>query len=236
LNFRENSAIPAVHARPPYRPSDPTVSLVAKLSCFLAFALLAASGCRSPETAAIQPVYDKLTGKLQLLKYDANGDGRIDTWSYMDGTRVLRIEIDKDEDGKIERWEYYDANQKLEKTGTSRANDGKEDAWLFAGADGAIVRIDVSTRRDGKITRREYYDHDALVRAEEDSDEDGRPDKWETYEAGRLASVAFDTLHRGAPDRRLIYGADGSVALEVDASGDGHFTAAKIPAARTAAR
>ena len=78
------------------------------------------ASCGSREPANIEPVYDKLTGKLRLLKYDSNGDGKVDTWSYMDGTRVVRIEIDMDEDGKIDRWEYYDADQKLEKTGTSQ--------------------------------------------------------------------------------------------------------------------
>ena len=111
--------------------------LRALLFCALAFG----AGCRSPEPSNIEPVYDKLTGKLQLLKYDSNADGRVDTWSYMDGTRVLRIEIDTDEDGKLDRWEYYDANQKIEKTGVSRVNDGKEDAWEYAGPDGAIRTI-----------------------------------------------------------------------------------------------
>ena len=38
------------------------------------------------------------------MKYDSNNDGKVDTWAYMDGKRVLRIEIDKDEDGKIDYW------------------------------------------------------------------------------------------------------------------------------------
>ena len=59
----------------------------------------------------IEPVYDPKTGKLQLLKYDSNGNGAIDTWSYMDGARAVRIDIDSDEDGKIDRWEYYGPNQ-----------------------------------------------------------------------------------------------------------------------------
>lgn len=205
-----------------------------RLKGLLFCALALGAGCRSRESTNIEPVYDKLTGNLQLLKYDSNGNGKVDTWSYMDGTRVLRIEIDKDEDGKLDRWEYYGADQKLEKTGTSRANDGKEDAWLYTGPDGAIARIDVSTKRDGKVTRTEHYEKDTLVRAEEDSDEDGKPDKWETYEGGRLASVAFDTIHRGTPDRRLVYGADGSTRLEVDAAGDGQFVAVKTPASREA--
>jgi hypothetical protein len=196
--------------------------------------LLAGAGCRSSETASIEPVYDKLTGTLQMLKYDANGNGKVDTWSYMDGTRVLRIEIDKDEDGRVDRWEYYGADQKLEKTGTSRANDGKEDTWIYTGPDGAISRIDVAGKRDGKITRTEHYEKAVLVRAEEDGDGDGRPDKWEVYDAGRLASVGFDTTRRGTPDRRLVYGADGSARLEIDAAGDGHFVTAQDPAAPTA--
>jgi hypothetical protein len=190
---------------------------------------LITAGCGQQGNEArkrIFPEYDTTTGKLKLLKYDSNGNGIVDTWSYMDGARVVRIEIDKDEDGKIDRWEYYGADQKLEKIGFSRANDGKEDAWSYTGPDGSIDRIDISTRRDGKVTRVEHYQKDVLVAAEEDSDEDGTMDKWETYDGSRLASVAFDTQHRGAPERRLIYGADGSVRLEVDAKGDGHFVAA----------
>jgi len=169
--------------------------------------------------------YDKTTGKLTLLKYDSDGNGKVDTWSYMDGPRVVRIEIDKNEDGKIDRWEYYDANQKLEKIGTSRAQDGKEDSWSYLGADGTLTRIDVSTRHDGKITRVEHYQKDVLVSAEEDGDGDGKMDKWETYDGDRLASIAFDTTHRGTPDRRLIYGSDGTARLEVDAKGTGQFIA-----------
>ena len=195
---------------------------------------LAGTSCRAPKASNIEPVYDKLTGKLQLLKYDANGNGKVDTWSYMDGARVVRIEIDSDEDGQIERWEYYDAAQQLEKVGMSLGNDGKEDAWSYAGSDGSVDHIDVSTKRDGTVTRVEKYEKGVLVRAEEDSDADSKPDKWETYEGGRLTSVAFDTLHRGTPDRRLIYGGDGSARLEVDAAGDGHFLAARAPSTRSA--
>ena len=193
----------------------------------LAVALISTACGPSAERKRIEAIYDKQTGRLQVLKYDSNGDGNRDTISYMDGARVLRIEIDKDEDGRVDRWEYYDGNQKLEKVGFSRANDGKEDAWSYARPDGSIERIDISLARNGKVTRREYYEEDAFVRAEEDGDGDGVFDKWETYDGGRLASVAFDTLHRGKADRRLVYGADGSARLEVDLAGDGTFVAQK---------
>jgi hypothetical protein len=196
-------------------------------------AALAAAAC-GPDRAAqkrISPEYDQSTGRLKLLKYDSNGNGVTDTWSYMDGARVVRIEIDKDEDGKIDRWEYYDANARIEKVGFSRQNDGKEDAWQFTGPDGAVSRVEISTRRDGKVTRTEHYQQGRLVAAEEDSDEDGNIDKWEAYDGARLASVAFDTAHRGTADRRLVYGADGRVTVEVDPDGTGHFVAADTKSA-----
>ena len=173
----------------------------------------------------IAPDYDKDTGKLTLLKYDSNGNGVVDTWCYMDGVRVVRIEIDTDENGSIDRWEYYNADSKLEKIAFSRANDGKPDAWAYPGPDGTMERIESSTRRDGKISRIEHYSKGVLVSADEDTDGDGRMDKWETYAGDRLASVAFDTTHRGTPDRRLIYNADGSARVEVDTVGNGRFVA-----------
>jgi hypothetical protein len=193
-------------------------------SCALPLTL-ACDGSEADAKKRIEPVYDKETGKLQLLKYDSKGDGKVDTWSYMDGARVVRIEIDKNGDGKIDRWEYYGPDQKLEKFGVSRANDGQPDAWSYVGPDGAITRIEIATQKNSKAMRTEYYEHNALVRAEEDSDGDGKIDKWETYDDDHLASVAFDTAHRGYPDRRLVYGPGGSARIEVDPTGSGKFTA-----------
>jgi hypothetical protein len=197
-----------------------------RLLCLTLVAIATWSGAcsteRAPGPKRITPEYDS-TGTLRLLKYDANGNGVVDTWSYMDGTRIVRIEIDQHEDGKVDRWEYYDADRKLQKIGFSRLHDGKEDAWSYPAADGAAARVDVSSHRDGRIDRVEYYEHDVMVRAEEDTDGDGTMDKWETYDGARLASVAFDTTHRGTPDRRLTYAPGGAALMEVDLKGDGHF-------------
>ena len=75
----------------------------------------------------IEPTYDK-KGRLELLRYDSKGTGTFDRFSYMDGTPILRIEVDSNGDGKIDRWGYYGPDQKLEKVGFSRAQDGIEDA------------------------------------------------------------------------------------------------------------
>ncbi|MCX6544995.1 MAG: O-antigen ligase family protein [Acidobacteria bacterium] len=176
---------------------------------------LASGACRSGSGGSppAKAVYEKDTGKLTLLMFDTNKDGKTDVWSHMDGTRLVRMEIDTNFDGVIDRWEYYTPDGALEKVGSSRFNDGRVDAWAFEAAGGGIARMEISTRRDGKVSRWEVYENGALARAEEDTTGNGKPDKWETYSNGTLASVAFDTQKRGTPDRRLVYG-PGGVTVE----------------------
>ena len=182
-------------------------------------------GCNgaATHTATIRPSYDNATGRLKELAYDANGNGSVDTWTEMDGSRPLRSRVDINEDGKIDRWEEYDENGGLAKVGFSRTNNGKPDAWVFSGADGKVRRIEISSTGDSsRIDRWEYYDaaqsgpdgRGALVRAEEDTTHDGRPDKWETYEHGVLKSVAFDENGSGRPTRRLVYSGGAHVVIE----------------------
>lgn len=188
----------------------------ASILLLASLAAWAACGTGQETGGRIEPVYDPQTGRLQLLKYDANADDQVDTWSYMDGSQIVRIEIDTDRDNTVDRWEYYGRDQQIEKVGASRANDGTVDSWAYYAADGSIVRRELSTARTGTINRIEYYENGALARAEEDTDTDGRIDKWETYdEQQRLLSVAFDATHRGTPDRRLLYAPDGSVDVEM---------------------
>jgi hypothetical protein len=183
--------------------------------------MISSFACRAPLQPGgglnpVQKVYDKQTGRLQLLTFDRNKDGRIDTWCHMDGTRLLWSEMDTDANGTLDRWEYYGEDQRLQRVGMSRAADGKVDAWAYPAPDGSIARVEVSTARDGKANRVEHYERGALVRAEEDTDADGRPDKWETFgDGGALTSVSLDTARRGTPDRRLIYLPDGQVRTEV---------------------
>jgi hypothetical protein len=183
------------------------------LSSGLALASCSELRTSTGNDAAIQAVYDPATGRLQQLRLDSDKNGMVDTVSYMDGTTLIRIEVDKDEDGRVERWEHYGPERRLEKVGFSRANDGKEDAWSFNGPDGSVVRVEISTERDGRVTRTEHYQNGVLTDAEEDDDRDGRPDRWEHYDDGRLSSVAFDTTHRGTADRRIVYGPDGAATF-----------------------
>jgi antitoxin component YwqK of YwqJK toxin-antitoxin module len=184
-------------------------------------------GNASANTSYIQAKYDK-DGRLVQLSYDRNKNGHIDTVAFLEGTRFLRIEIDSDENGSVDRWEYYGADQKLEKVGSSKANDGRPDTWAYQDAQGAVVKIEVSTHRDGIVNRTEYYDNGQLARVEEDSDGDGKLDRWESYADGNLRTVAFDTGGRDKPDRRLVYRADGALErLDLDPRGDGTFEAVR---------
>ena len=117
------------------------------------------------------------------MTINALKDGKPNVFSYIDGARMIRIEIDNDEDGKIDRWEYYGDDQKILKVGifTSERRQGRRVG--FRGSDGTIAKdrsVD-KARREGQST--EFYEKGKLTRAEEDADGDGLIDKWETYEA-----------------------------------------------------
>jgi hypothetical protein len=158
-----------------------------------------------PPAERVAPSYNTSTGRLEKITYDRNHDGQPDAWAFMDGTRILRAELDEDFDGRLDRWEYY-----------------AEGSTSMTTA--ALARVEQATRQDGKVSRRETYVDGQLATAEEDTDADGRADKWETWEGGTLTSIALDTAGRGVPDRRLVYPADGSEPrLEVDSAGTGRF-------------
>ncbi len=174
------------------------------------------TGCRNAArrtaSAPVRPEYDR-SGKLTRLESDADGDGRIDTWGYMDGTELLRVESDENGDGRVDRWEYHARPASAGAQG-GRADDPRA----------TIERVERATRFDGKVSRWEYFDRGVVSRIEEDTDGDGAVDTWATYAAGALATLATDTARHGRPDRRLIYRPDGTLdRIEVDADGSGVF-------------
>lgn len=190
---------------------------------------LSLAACSNPEQDRLKETtkatYDKGSGKLKELTYDANKNGKIDTWTEMDGARPVRTRMDRNEDGKLDRWEYYGDAGQLLKVGFSRKDDGKPDAWAFSGPDGRVERIEISSAGDEhKIDRWEHYDAAGLTAAEEDTNADGIVDKWETYQAGALVTAAFDENRDGKPDRRLTYQAGALLAIETAPDGTGAYT------------
>jgi hypothetical protein len=200
----------------------------------LVYFVAALAGCSRSAGPTPQAAYDPETGRLRSLTFDANKNGTIESTSYMDGTRIIRIELDLDENGKIDRWDFYKPDRTLEKVGFSRLNDGVMDAQAFYEPEGVLARMEISARRDGRFDRTEFYEAGALVRSEEDANHDGRPDKWETYHAMpqtspnepayAITSSEFDDTGSGRPERRFVYGSNGGIVqVEFDLDGDGIF-------------
>ena len=194
-------------------------------------ALVASSACSNPDKERLKqttvPTYDKETGKLKELTFDSNKNGKVDTWTQMDGAKPVLTRMDRDEDGKLDRWEYYDGNAKLVKVGFSRANTGRPDAWAYSGATlEQIDRVEISSSGDEKkIDRWERYGPgNVLIAADEDTDGDGKPDKWETYADGAVRSVAFDETKDGHPDRQMSYQKGALVLIETQPDQYGKYT------------
>ena len=139
----------------------------------------------------VKAQYDEKTGRMKRLEVDTDKNGKTDTWTFMDGTRIDRIEIDRDEDGKIERWEYY-VDNKLEKVGSSRRGDGVVDEWAFQGPTGVVARVETDLDRDGRIDKWERFDPPLTPGA-----------------APTLREVALDPDASGKPATRLFYNARG---------------------------
>lgn len=137
--------------------------------------------------------YDPKTGRLKKLDYDANKNGTMDSFSYWDATRVIRIEMDQDEDGKIDKWEHYDANNKIERVGSSSRDDEVQDTFAYPDANGFLARVETDSDRDGNIDKRETFVP--------------RPG---TTDQRVLATVEYNFDESGQPGRRLHYNTDGS--------------------------
>jgi hypothetical protein len=192
-------------------------------------AATSAAACSDPEAERLKkttlPTYDKTSGRLVEITYDRNKNGKIDTWTDMNGTKPLRSRIDLDEDGTIDRWEHYDDRGTLAKVGFSRKQDGHEDAWAYSGPDGKVARVEISSAGDEhKIDRHEFYEGDSVARAEGDTDVNGKIDRWETYENGALKTAAMDENGDGIPDRRFTYAGGVLVLIESSPDASGTFT------------
>ena len=165
--------------------------------------LLAAPACSTPpdprrtnfevKTKDLYAKYDPKTGRLKKVDIDQDKNGKLDTFSYWDGTRLDRIEIDRDEDGRIDRWEHYDDKNKLTRIGSSNKDDQVEDTWSYPDAQGLLIRVEADLDRDGVLDKREIFEPSP-----------GAPD-------GRiLAKVELEFDGSGRPGLRIHYGPDGS--------------------------
>jgi hypothetical protein len=145
--------------------------------------MLAACDGARPGGPEVSPVYNQETGKLEKLISDKNGDGKVDTWAFMDGAVLKYIEQDRNGDGQPDRWEYYEEGT------ISRP--------------GKILRADEANGPSKLVTRREQYDGGVIRRVTDDTDGDSRPDKWETISIwwARAIPASASPTGREAPSR-----------------------------------
>ena len=198
-----------------------------------------AAGCADRDLERLQSTtratYDARTGKLTGLTCDADHDGRIDTWTDMDGTRPIRSRVDRDGDGRVDRWEEYDEAGRLTRVGFSQTGGDRPDAWAYGDPAGRILRVERSSTADPtRIDRWEYYDAAAgggsegqppLLRVEEDTNGDGRPDRWAVFDPeGYLKSAEYDENGDGIRDRRLSYEGTRLTAIESEPGAAGVYT------------
>lgn len=214
--------------------------------------VIAAASCSNDPAAArvkatTQVSYDLQTGKLAEITYDQNKNGRIDTWTKMNGSLPLSSRLDTNEDGKLDRWETYGPDGKLTKVDFERAPTpdlahptpifaGQPNATAFIAADGSIDRVEYfEPSADGRreVMLREFYNPaKLLLRTEEDSDGDGLMDLFQSFADGVLRTTEFDEKKPldGKPDRRMTYSADGVLVLiETEPDGRGGYVKKTVP-------
>ena len=108
--------------------------------------------------ATTQLTYDEKTGKLSRITADFNKNGVIDTWTFMDGTKIVHSERDRDEDGRVDYWEYNlpDGKGGLEHTEEDTNGDGRPDKWDYY-RNGLLYQVEWDTNHDGVRDRRWTY-------------------------------------------------------------------------------
>lgn len=155
--------------------------------------------------------YDS-SGRLAIVEYDSNGDGRADHIAHYDERRRIRlIEVDEDQDAWVDRFEHYDAGGVLEKVGRWRKQKGRADEWIYRGADGRAARVEYDDNGDGRPDRADVLADGLVVKTETDANRDGRMDRWQLWTAGRLTGEEVDSDGDGQPDRRLVFGPKGRI-------------------------
>jgi hypothetical protein len=187
------------------------------LVLLLSLSLSVGAACGNPEAdlarRTTEATYDPSTGRLSRLTGDLNKNGVVDTWTYLDGTTVLRSESDLDEDSVIDRWEYNFPDGKVERVGLSLRKTGRPDMWAYPDPDNPTMPLRkefVGLKHETRIVRWEHYQGGVLRRVEADTDENGRIDRWEVHEATEQ-TVEVDRTGDGRPDERTTYDATGKV-------------------------
>ena len=66
-------------------------------------------GHRCEDAGQFFPIYNAAARRIDLVMYDLNGNGLIETWVYRNQQHIEKVRIDRNEDGAIDRTLLPDA-------------------------------------------------------------------------------------------------------------------------------
>ena len=87
----------------------------------------------------VQRGYYDGTRELELVIADRDVDGRVDTWTYMNGGRFAKRERDTDADGRVDTWDHFRSDGTLESMEEDADRDGVPDLRTVFDANEAII-------------------------------------------------------------------------------------------------
>ena len=90
--------------------------IVAAASGVYAWRAYGPHGERADIDPRVRRIYNATTGRVDVVVFDSDGDLRFDTWSYMDGDRLVRMDTDDDGNGTIDRRQYFRPGEILDQT------------------------------------------------------------------------------------------------------------------------
>ncbi|MFO0570786.1 MAG: hypothetical protein U0263_34435 [Polyangiaceae bacterium] len=138
-------------------------------------------------------------GSAQTL--DANGDGKPDVWLVMSGGREACRAVDLNFDGKVDGYSYFDGSGQLRRRERDYDRDGKiEEISIYKA--GSLSELQRSTTLAEKLDTWQYFEGGKLARTERDSDGDAIIDQWWEFSAGneKCPMIHSDVDGDGRPD------------------------------------
>lgn len=127
-------------------------------------------------------------GEIIRQEEAANGDGKVNSWSYFNEGMLVRREVDTKGNGRPEIVYYYE-NDKLIREERDEYGDGRA-SFRAIFQNGRLARAEKDLDRDGRMDLWIYYDTsketEVVLKEERDLNGDGGVDLWSYYEAGRL--------------------------------------------------
>ncbi len=131
---------------------------------------------------------------------DVNHDGRPDIWTVTRDGHVVCRESDANFDGRVDIYRWVDTTGRPTRVEDDYDFDGRIDSvGLYSG--GVIQSDMLDTNFDGITDTWRTYVNGHLRELRRDSNGDGMVDTWERYDdTGRLVWAAEDTNHDGRPD------------------------------------